>query len=99
MGNVSETVKGRRVPVDKDGFFVNFGQPGDYGRIKRTLQQVHGFQDQLYWQVIAPDGSSCKLSPDVHTVIEHSDGTISVTPSIVTKTWHGWLKQGIWTLA
>lgn len=94
MGN--ETVKGRRVPLNKDGFFVDFGQPGDFGRIKRTIEQVHGLQDQLYWQVIAPDGSSCKLSPEIHEVFEHSDGSISVTPSIVTKTWHGWLVAGVW---
>lgn len=97
MGTVVDVVKGRRVSLDKDGFFIDFGQPGDYGRINRTIEQVHGFQEQLHWQVTAPDGSSCRLSPEVHEVIEHSDGTITVYPSIVTKTWHGWLKRGNWT--
>jgi len=40
-----------------------------------------------------------------HQVIEHEDGTISVTPSIlITKgvradreCWHGYLTRGVWT--
>ena len=40
-----------------------------------------------------------------HTVTEHEDGTITVSPSIlitmrgpedVEKTWHGFLEKGIW---
>ena len=96
MGNVLEKLIGRRVRVDKDGFFVDIGKPGDYGRINRTIEQVHGFSKQLWWQVFAPDGSSCSLNPEVHEVTEHDDGTISVHPSIITKTWHGWLKRGRW---
>jgi hypothetical protein len=91
-----EQLQGRRVDVDDDGFMIDFGRPGDYGHHERTLEQVHNCADQLYWNVCAPDGSSCKLDPSVHVVEEHSDGTISVTPSIVTKNWHGWLKHGVW---
>lgn len=90
---------GRRVPVDKDGFFIEFGRPGDYGRLERTLDQVHGCEDQLYWNVVAPDGSTCKLDPAVHRVIEHDDNSITVEPSIVTTTWHGWLRRGLWSQA
>jgi hypothetical protein len=97
METAARAVKGRRTPLDADGFFVDYGHPGDYGRINRTVAQVHGFLEQLHWQVTAPDGSSCRLSPEIHTVTEHSDGTISVHPSIVTRTWHGWLKRGVWT--
>lgn len=90
---------GRRVPVSKDGLMIGFGQPGDYGRHQRTLAQVHGCEDQLYWNVVAPDGSSCKLNPTVHRVIEHDDNSITVEPSIVTATWHGWLHRGLWSEA
>jgi len=35
-----------------------------------------------------------------HTVVEHDDGTITVSPSILISNgefeWHGFLKQGIW---
>lgn len=96
METAAVAVRGRRAPVDKDGFFVDFGRPGDYGRLVRTMEQVHGFMEQLHWQVTAPDGSSCRLDPEIHDVTEHSDGTISVHPSIITKTWHGWLVKGIW---
>lgn len=97
MQTAAAGVMGRKVPNDKDGFMVDFGKPGDYGRIIRTMEQVHGFLEQLHWQVCAPDGSSCRLNPEIHQVSEHRDGTISVHPSIVTSTWHGWLKRGVWT--
>jgi hypothetical protein len=87
---------GRRVKADKDGYLKGLEQPGDYGRVERTPEQVHYCLDQLYWQVIAPDGSRVKLNPGTHLVIEHSDKTITVHPSIVTPTWHGWLKAGVW---
>lgn len=90
---------GRRVPVNSDGLMKDFGQPGDYGRHERTLEQVHGCADQLYWNVMAPDGSQCKLHPQVHRVIEHDDNSITVEPSIVTNTWHGWLHRGLWSEA
>lgn len=36
-----------------------------------------------------------------HTVTEHDDGTITVSPSILVETgdgrrWHGWLQRGVW---
>lgn len=36
-----------------------------------------------------------------HTVVEHEDGTITVSPSILStghhgKTWHGYLERGVW---
>lgn len=37
-----------------------------------------------------------------HTVVEHEDGTITVSPSILVygnregHTWHGYLERGIW---
>ena len=80
-----------------EGYLRGLEQRGDYGRVTRTLEDVWGFEQQLWWQVIAPDGSSCSLNPAIHTVTEHDDMTISVQPSIVTSTWHGWLKAGMWT--
>lgn len=32
-----------------------------------------------------------------HEVMEHEDGTISVTPSILMRKRHGYLTKGIWT--
>lgn len=35
-----------------------------------------------------------------HKIVEHDDGTITVSPSILIKThvgtWHGFLKKGFW---
>ena len=37
-----------------------------------------------------------------HTVEEHADGTITVSPSILVQygnghSWHGYLKKGVWS--
>jgi len=87
---------GRRRETNCQGFYVHPPHPGDYGRLEITLEQVRGFVEQLWWNVWAPDGSSCSLNPEIHTVTEHQDGTITVTLSIVTSTWHGWLERGDW---
>lgn len=79
--------QGRRLP---DGP-VNFGTlaPGDY------MRDEHGL-----WMCMAPRGSAGNLS--AHQVVEHEDGTISVSPSIkITDhrpghSWHGFLKRGVW---
>lgn len=62
---------------------------GDYGR--------HPF-DQ-HWMGMAPGGHLANLAN--HSVTEHEDGTITVSPSIeVTgpnlSRWHGYLERGIW---
>lgn len=64
-------------------------EPGEYGR-----------GSDGHWQVLPPDtdliGSLSK-----HDVVEHEDGTITVSPSILIRghsgrEWHGWLERGIW---
>jgi hypothetical protein len=37
----------------------------------------------------------------LHTIVEHEDGTITVSPSILVtgshgKQWHGYLERGVW---
>jgi len=59
------------------------------------------------WLAIAPNGLLANLA--AHTVIEHEDGTITVSPSIEVSTpcqprtpenyWHGFLEQGVWRSA
>lgn len=77
-------------------------QPGDYGRVSGTKPDMVSqeiWNMQCRWQVKAPDGSVASLNPLIHTVTEHADGTITVEPSIVTSTWHGWLRAGVWSEA
>lgn len=40
------------------------------------------------------------LNPELHSVTEHEDGTITVSPSIDLSQrdptfWHGWLERGV----
>lgn len=50
-----------------------------------------------YWILIAPNGTTGMLNPAVHSIVEHDDGTITVTPSIVFHDWHGHLTEGVWS--
>ena len=87
-------MQGRRIYPDKGDKF----SPGDYGL------------EQGEWHCRTPDPNIGLGSLVAHTVTEHEDGTITVTPSIVVsyperedgnggQSWHGWLRAGIWTEA
>lgn len=76
---------GRRLPDYDTGEGVVFA-PSDYGRVAGV------------WHARAPKGHLGCLRG--HTVTEHEDGTITVSPSILiddghTK-WHGYLERGVW---
>lgn len=89
-------MKGKRVLPDEDGIVSSSAMsvPGSYGK---TLKLYLGREtSQNWWQVTAPDGSGCVLNPNIHSVVENIDGSITVHPSIVTESWHGWLQDGIW---
>jgi len=81
-------LKGRRVYFDDP---VEY-QPGDYGKWRDS------------WWVYPPmEGGWGGYSIAKHTVIEHEDKTITVTPSILVtdgyskNTWHGYLTRGVWS--
>lgn len=62
-------------------------QPGDYGLWRSQ------------WWAQTPTKVACNLAG--HSVTEHEDGTITVSPSILASnhtlgTWHGYLEQGNW---
>lgn len=74
-------------------------QPGAYGRA--TNPNIKPGSAASWWEVTAPDGSMGVLSPELHTVTEHEDGTITVHPSIDFSkrragAFHGWLQRGVW---
>lgn len=59
------------------------------------------------WAIHPPGSFYGTLSPEVHAIEEHEDGTITVSPSILQHGygdkvgrragWHGYLKRGIWS--
>lgn len=64
-------------------------KPGEYGK-----HPVNGD-----WYCRTPNGWTGNLKG--HTVTEHEDGTITVSPSILVRDdieelWHGYLERGIW---
>lgn len=57
--------------------------------------------DGPIWLVVLPNGMLGSLAK--HEVTEHDDGTITVSPSILTTSpgqpdwqWHGYLERGVW---
>lgn len=74
---------GRRIYPTVDGD-TRFA-PGDYGKLSTT------------WFACTPSGALGNLAN--HTVTEHEDGTITVSPSILVTgavSWHGFLERGVW---
>lgn len=68
--------------------YKDFHPPGTYGKMGDG------------WVCHPPRGAIGHLAN--HTVMEHEDGTITVTPSILMpstdprQAWHGYLERGIW---
>lgn len=51
------------------------------------------------WYGCTPNGHMCGLRK--HGAVEHEDGTITVSPSILVSNadgelWHGYLERGVW---
>jgi hypothetical protein len=85
---------GKRHDLTEDEYA--FVEPGMYGK------NVAG---EWFMRVPAPGFGTGSLRK--HEVVEHEDGTITVSPSILCwghwdettqshKQWHGYLERGIW---
>lgn len=92
-------MNGRRVMPDAEGWLPPNLEPGDYGHASEELAKAEEWSALAWWQICCPDGSTGTINPAKHTVTEHADGTITVSPSIVSSTWHGWLRNGVWSVA
>jgi hypothetical protein len=68
--------------------------PGDYCKVPADVRLGR----IITWIVVDPTGAAGSVIPENHAVIEHDDGTISVSPSLIMPGgWHGFLKHGIWS--
>ena len=88
-------MKGRRL-ASLDEFYQ--GQPGDY--VKVTSDEPGAAPGHTVWYIRDPDGCVGQLRD--HTVTEHDDGTVTVSPSILDpkrRGWHGFLERGEWRQA
>ena len=72
-------------PTDKDKVFEMM-KPGDYFKLSSGEFIIQ-----------TPNGLVASIRN--HKIIEHEDGTITASPSILitgTGRWHGFLERGIW---
>jgi hypothetical protein len=86
-------MKGRRLQSSKE-FFSDQRRPGDYCKVTSDDPAT---ATGVVWYVCHPDGTLGRLVN--HTVTEHEDGTITVSPSILSRSpggWHGYLERGEW---
>lgn len=79
---------GKRHDLDED--YIVLEEPGMYGK---GLDGV--------WYIRVPTTGFGMGSLKKHDVVEHEDGTITVSRSILCyghfdKQWHGYLERGIW---
>ena len=88
-------MQGRRIYNTKDDY-----QPGDYFKV---LHIDEGLPDNAYcnqWRFMTPNGIRGRINDLTWQIIEHEDGTITVSPSIFVKSpplrWHGYLSHGVW---
>lgn len=92
-------MQGRRLDIPEDGYeaAARVLKPGDYGRDPAGT-----------WFVRPPEnaeGNSAVGRLTTHRIVEHGDGTITVSPSIHQQygsgedLWHGWLERGVWRCA
>lgn len=80
-------VVGKRHDLEEDDFSLEIGE---YGKSPDGV-----------WYCRVPATGFGVGSLLKHTVTEHEDGTITVSPSILCtghleKQWHGYLERGIW---
>ncbi|MDP2621998.1 MAG: hypothetical protein U0990_04045 [Candidatus Nanopelagicales bacterium] len=76
-------MQGRRIyPDAEDHGAMKFAE-GDYGKT------IHG-----EWLAFPPGAYLKSLKH--HEVVEHADGTITVSPSIEWPDFHGFLEGGVW---
>lgn len=83
---------GRRLPDGTD--WSSEWKPGEFSKM----------DGGKFWIVMTPNGEVGALTK--HTVTEHRDGTITVSPSILihphnteegpSPGWHGYLEHGVW---
>jgi hypothetical protein len=90
---VSDELQGRRVEWPDDW---RESEPGDYVKVPDG-EGPRRPDGQPTWYIRDPDGKVGTLW--THTVTEHEDGTITVSPSILDNSpggWHGYLERGVW---
>lgn len=73
--------------------------PGDDYHLLQAGEYMKGHH--TWWgHCPGPDDLNCNLS--AHQIVEHEDGTITVSPSILCTdgkaghSWHGYLERGVW---
>ena len=62
-----------------------------------TTPGAYGTANGRDWFCCTPNGLGGNLG--AHSVVEHEDGTITVSPSILVRgksEWHGFLERGVW---
>lgn len=83
-------MQGMRMESGRD-VLLDVAPNGAYGSVERDGATI--------WYVKTPNGHVGDVSR--HEVVEHEDGTITVSPSILVsdhtgELWHGYLVQGVW---
>jgi hypothetical protein len=86
-------MRGHRVEFSP-GFPGDSSSLGDYCKVPTGIDP----RPDCIWYLVDPTGHAGAVLSGIHTVTEHIDGTITITPSLVMPGgWHGFLTRGVWT--
>lgn len=94
-------MQGRRLP---DGAGIE--RPGDYAWMPYALwdSRPASFIGDGEWHLMDPTGGVGAIGrvltdkPAAHTWVEHDDGSVTFSPSLVMPSgWHGFLQRGVWS--
>lgn len=93
-----DITQGRRVSADD----IFDAPPGSYALIARDHPVLHSAPDDpdpVLW-IKCPVAGAGLARCAKHDVMEHEDGTVTVSPSILAQghhgEWHGYLERGVW---
>jgi hypothetical protein len=88
---------------------MKVGETRQGTRVKRLKKDWSNLVEGAYaklpngdWAIHPPGGHYGTISPSVHTITEHDDGTVTMSPSILYHAsgtfegWHGYLEKGVW---
>ena len=100
--SAGQLTQGTRLPD------AEFGTPGPgwdawqngscaAGSYMKVAHDKHGCGSKPWWFIVDPRGDVGRI--ETHTVTEHEDGSVTVSPSIAPYEaggWHGYLEHGVW---
>lgn len=107
--SAGKITRGRRVYPEAKAEMSYFSKPGDYGRNQKGewMVRLPSWTDEVlskWFEESSVNPHSFAVRLGKHSIVEHDDGTITASPSVLWGDdygipgggWHGFLEHGVW---